>query len=133
MSLIHDALKKAHKQAKDEVGSGAMNLQDTIEEETKAKPASKKRTIVLAVLVVLALGYLAYARLYSPTEAPNIPRPKGASKGDAGGARTAEVAGPTDAAGLKKRAYDLYRSDDLSGAWANISAAVKVAADDAEA
>ena len=127
MSLIHDALKKAQGHDEAPVGSGTASLKESIEEGRK--PPASKRKIVLAAVLVLVLGVFAYMKLYSPTDTEDAPHPKeeGAAAGDL------SAGGPADAASMKRRAVDAYRADDLSGAWANISAVVNLTPKDAEA
>ncbi|MDD2731078.1 MAG: tetratricopeptide repeat protein [Candidatus Portnoybacteria bacterium] len=131
MSLIHDALRKAQENARENIGSGTANLHDVLGEE---KPRVNKRGIILVSLLVLAVGYFAYVRLFSNDDASKQPAPTAAvGQAEQASADSLAAGGPTDPTSLKKRAYDLYRSDDVNGAWANISAAVKLAPQDPEA
>lgn len=125
MSLIHDALKKAQKDDQVPIGSGLTAFQDPIGEQ---KPGGSRRVIVIAVILVAAIGFYAYRKFSAPAAPAPVPAVAPALPGT--GPDQAAVATGPDA--MKRKAVDAYRTDDLESAWADIQAAALAAPQDAE-
>jgi tetratricopeptide (TPR) repeat protein len=119
MSLIHDALKKAqeeaHKKEGVPLGSGVMSMGDAVETGRKLPPT---RTLVLAGVLVVALGVFAYMR-FVPKD---VVKPE-AGAGDILVPKNAETIGKDDVGMLKKRAVNAFKTDDLESAWSSLSTA----------
>lgn len=124
MSLIHDALKKAQDKDKAPLGSGLTAFQ---EPSTGGGPKLPTRTIVLAVLVAVALGFLAYKRFTKPKPVPEVPAP----------ALTVQTAPGGSAQGgdgllMKRRAIEAFKTDELDSAYASITSAAQLSPSDPE-
>ena len=123
MSLIHDALKKAQKGKRAELGSGIASMEESTEMTKKGIP---KRTVILAVVLVIALVIFAYLRFKpkSADTASSAPVPKAAG--------SVEDMVKGDVGMLKERAIEAYRSGDMGAAWSNFSTAVNLDPQDPE-
>ena len=122
MSLIHDALQKAQKDA---VSASKIPGTSMFAPPPEKKPIPK-RTIVLAVVLIVVVGFFAYMRL--------APKDKVVSP-DLGGAKPIDVKttyGKQDIGLLKKRAIDAYKTDDFDTAWSSLSAASALDVNDPE-
>ncbi len=125
MSLIHDALKKAQKDDQLPIGSGLNAFQEPIGEP---KAGGSRRVIVMAVILVAAVGFYAYRKFSAPAAPAPVPAVAPALPG-ASPDQAAAAAGPEAA---KRKAFDAYKTDDLESAWINIQAAALAAPQDAE-
>lgn len=122
MSLIHDALKKAQDKEKAPLGSGLASFQDAA--SSPPREGMNKRTLVLAAVLTLAVGFFVYSRLVPPKTATEAPVPSPAIQ--------PQNFGDQDAARLKKGGVEAYNADDLDRAWSNLQAANKLDEKDAE-
>lgn len=126
MSLIHDALKKSQNQNPAPMGSGLSTFQDSLVE---SKPPASKRVIVLVVVLVAAIGFLAYKKFAGPSTPVAVPVPTPGA-GAPGQLQPGAPALPADV--MKRKAFDAFKTDDVENAWSNIQAAVQAAPQDAE-
>ena len=124
VSLIHQALKKAEKPAEPK----KKNIFST-PPSTDFKPKSNlnKRTIVLGVIVVCALGIALYLRL-SGTSSKPAPTPKVPGAEDTASQQLSRA----EATRLKDSAALAYRSGDLNQAWIGLNAAYQINKKDPE-
>jgi Flp pilus assembly protein TadD len=125
MSLIHEALKKAQDKEKAPLGSGLTAFQESA---GGGGLKLSKRTIVLAVLVAVALGFLVYKRFSKPSAPPPAPVPALAT--GAAGATSGNSAG--DGLLMKRRAIEAFKTDDLDSALASITSAAQLNPTDPE-
>ncbi len=125
MSLIHDALKKAQNKENVQIGAGLSAFQEPVGGK---KTPSSKRTIVLAAVLFVALGFFAYKRFFSNSVEPSPPIPSAGAP--AGTAQGTQPVGGADT--MKKKSVDAFKSDDLDTAWASIVAAQQLAPNDPE-
>lgn len=121
MSLIHDALKKAQEKDKAPMGSGLSGFHDTLDE---GKPKISKTTIILGVVFTLVIVFLAYSKFSG--------KGGGTGSGDVPAVSPIAVQTQPDAQRLKKSAADSFNTDDLETAWASITSANQLDANDPE-
>lgn len=121
MSLIHDALKKVQGDEKPSLGNGLAAMQGALDE----KKGISKRTLALAVVLFLALGFFAYTKFLKkgPASAPSAP--------PAAAPSPLEI-GAGDVSLIKKRAVDAYNLNDYDAASAMLSTASELAPQDPE-
>ena len=123
MSLIHDALKKAQDKEAAPLGSGLASFQDAA--TPPPKEGMNKRTLVLAAVLTLAVGFFVYSRLVPPKEETSAPPVPAA-------AIQPQNFGDQDAARLKKGGVEAYNADDIDRAWSSLQAANKLDEKDPE-
>lgn len=124
MSLIHEALKKAEKKTTDGAKTSNSVLQSF-------DPAKKKqanvRTIGLIVVLVVAIIIALYLRLSGPSK-------KTAESDDQSPQTQVSAAqmSQVEVTRLKKSADEAFASGDMNQAWAILTAANQITADDPE-
>lgn len=118
MSLIHDALKKVEEGKEgDGIGSGAKAFQSV---DVIGRPPVPVFRIVLIVLLVGAMGFMAYTKL--------VPKKKAAVAPAKDIIIASETATQNQPAGksvgeFKRNAIDAYRANDFETAWSMITMA----------
>lgn len=124
MSLIHDALQKAQKEAGPE--KKVLGAQAYLNDEPEKK-SSQKRTIILGVILVIAVGFFIYMRFVPKTE------PVQGSAGNPAVPMEVKTSyGKEDLGMLKKKAADAYKADDFETAWTSLSTALQLDSTDPE-
>jgi len=129
MSLIHDALKKAQAPSADEGKKEFPQfLQDNPQEEGKS--ISKKRTLVLAILLVISLFFLVYQKFFAGkpqaiTAAQNAAKSSGKMLEDSK-TKQAEVIR------LKEEAFKSFKKDNFEDAWIRLSTASQLDPQDSQ-
>lgn len=124
MSLIHEALKKAEKKPADEVHVPSVLPSFEPAEKKKLNTRTIGLIIVLALAVVLAL----YLRMTDPSKKKAEVVEEQTTQTKA----SAEQMSQVEVQRLKKSAHEAFSSGDMNQAWAILTAADQIKADDPE-
>lgn len=124
MSLIHDALKKAQREAHEEVEKGERPAGFGAEQTHSGLPS--RRTVILLAAFLFSMGYFVYSKWLVPTPSKTSPH------ASSGKAVPLTPQPGEDGKKLKALALEAYRENDLDTAWGKFVAATSVAPDDAE-